>query len=136
MSYSVNPILKNTLLLNAAFSLVSALICLIFNDFFTDLLGLNKGLYLYILGAGLIVFAIDVAYTATRDAMNLFFVKIIIGADFLWVAASFGLTLLAPHWFSVIGVLLIELIALSVLIFAILQIIGLMQTLKADQVEV
>lgn len=124
MKSSHTNFLKNTLLANAAFSGTGGLACLVVNSMLTEFIGLADGVYLYVLGAGLILFAADVAYTATRNPVNTFFVKMIIGADIAWVVGSFLLTALMPHLFSFYGIILIEFVAIDVAIFAILQSIG------------
>lgn len=118
-------LLKNTLLANAAFSGLGGIICLIANGPLTSFMGLADGIYLYVMGAGLILFALDVAWTATRDTINPLFAKMIIGADVAWVIGSFLLTALMPQLFSLGGIILINIIALDVAIFAIVQTIGL-----------
>ncbi|MEH6403484.1 MAG: hypothetical protein V7750_08955 [Sneathiella sp.] len=125
-----NRLLKNTLLVNAANSTVAGLLCLIANGPITQFMGLNDSLYLYIIGAGLVLFGLDVGYTATRNPINAKFVKMIIGADIGWVIASFLLVGLAPELFSTYGAILIEVVALSVAAFAFLQIIGLKRELN------
>lgn len=118
-------LLKNTLLANAVFSSLGGILCIAANGLLTEFMGLADGLYLYIVGAGLIIFGIDVAFTATRKAINPLFVKMIIGADVAWVITSFLITALLPQLFNFNGIVLIEFIALDVAIFAILQGIGL-----------
>ncbi len=118
-------LLKNTLLANAIFSSLGGILCITSNDLLTGFMGISDGLYLYIVGVGLIIFGIDVAFTATRKSINPFFVKMIIGADVAWVITSFLITALMPQLFSFNGIVLIEFIALDVAIFAILQGIGL-----------
>lgn len=124
MKSSPTSFLKNTLLANAVFSGIGGLACLVVNPVLTEFMGLADGVYLYFLGIGLILFAADVAYTATRNPMNRIYVKMIIGADIGWVVGSFLLTALMPHLFSFSGVILIEFVAIDVAIFAILQSIG------------
>ncbi len=134
MSLSATPLLKYTLLTNAATSVITGLLCLVLNGFLTDLMGLASTIYLYIVGAGLLVFAADVYFTATKNPIRPLFVKMIIGADISWVVGSFLLTFLMPEYFTLTGIVLIEVIALGVLGFAVLQSIGLKQTTQNAEV--
>ncbi|MBL4740971.1 MAG: hypothetical protein JKY12_08240 [Sneathiella sp.] len=122
--------MKNTLLVNAANSTVAGALCLIANGPISQFMGLNDSVYLYILGAGLVLFGLDVGYTATRNPINAKFVKMIIGADIAWVIASSLIVGLAPEWVSTYGAILIEVVALSVAVFAVLQTIGLKRELN------
>ncbi|MEP3244711.1 MAG: hypothetical protein ABJN40_11180 [Sneathiella sp.] len=134
MSLSATPLLKYTLLTNAATSAITGLLCLVANGFLTDLMGLASTIYLYIVGAGLLVFAADVYFTATKSPIKPLFVKMIIGADISWVVGSFLLTFLMPEYFTLTGIVLIEVIALGVLGFAVLQSVGLKQTTQNAEV--
>jgi len=127
-----NRLLKNTLLVNATNSTVAGLLCLIANGPITRFMGLNDSLYLYIIGVGLVLFGLDVGYTATRNPINAKFVKMIIGADIAWVIASFLIVGLAPELISSYGAILVEVIALSVAVFAALQTIGLKREIKSQ----
>ncbi|MBL4908231.1 MAG: hypothetical protein JKX94_12320 [Sneathiella sp.] len=125
MDKSSPALLKNTLLANAAFSALGGVLCLAANDLLTTFMGMADGLYLYIVGAGLLIFAVDVAYTATRATIKPLSVKMIIGGDVAWVIASFLLVALMPQLFDFYGIVLIEFVALDVAIFAVLQTVGL-----------
>lgn len=125
MKNSSAALLKNALLTNAVFSTLGGIVCLTANDLLTEFMGVANGLYLYILGVGLVIFGLDVAFTATRKTLNPLFIKMIIGADISWVVASILLITLMPQLFSFTGIVLIEVVALAVGVFAVLQTIGL-----------
>lgn len=129
-------LLKYTLLANAAFSGLGGILCITANGFLTEFMGISEGVYLYILGVGLIIFGIDVAFTATRKTINPLFVKMIIGADVVWIIASFLITALMPQLFGFNGIVLIQFIALDVAVFAILQGIGLQRIKKWEKLAV
>ncbi|MEH6474177.1 MAG: hypothetical protein V7727_00750 [Sneathiella sp.] len=124
MTKTSSDLLKKTLLTNATVSILGGLICLVANGPLTDLMGLDSTLYLYICGAGLVLFGLDVGYTALRAIENTLYIKFIITADILWVAASIALLSLAPHWFSIEGAVIIEAVAFMVAIFAVLEVVG------------
>lgn len=58
MKDTSSRLLKNTLLINAVFSLTSGLACLIFADFLSPLTAIPSWI-LYALGVGLLIFAAD-----------------------------------------------------------------------------
>jgi hypothetical protein len=125
MSIQSSTYLQKALLVNAGISSLSGLTCLLANEQLTSLMGLNSSLYLYIVGAGLVVFGADVAFAALKCINKPIIIKSIIVADIGWVVGSLALVLLAPHWFSIEGIILIDFVALMVAVFATFQIIGL-----------
>ena len=133
MSHPATPLLKYTLLTNAATSALAGLLCIVLNGFLSELIGLSSSIYLYIVGGFLLIFAADVWFTASRNPINPLFVKMIIAADLAWVIGSFLLVLLLPELFTFTGIVLIEVIAVGVLGYAVLQTIGLKQTSAGAQ---
>lgn len=135
MKDTSSRLLKNTLLINAVFSLTSGLACLIFADFLSPLTAIPSWI-LYALGVGLLIFAADVALTATRTPINPLFAKIIIGADIAWVVASVGVLIFFGSHLTLPGQVLIELIAIAVAVLATVQAVGLRQMREAAQLTV
>ena len=117
-------LLRNTLLINAGSSLLFGGAALAFADPLAQWTGIASWI-LYVLGAGLVLFAADVAWTATRDPINPLFAKAIIAADVAWVAGSGLSLLLFSDRLTTLGQWSIELIALAVAAFAVLQTVGL-----------
>jgi len=133
MSHPATPLLKYTLLTNAVTSMLTGLLCIILNSFLSELIGLSSSIYLYVVGGFLLIFAADVWFTVSRTPINPLFVKMIIAADLAWVVGSFLLVLLMPELFTFTGIILIEVIAVGVLGYAVLQAIGLKQTSAGAQ---
>jgi hypothetical protein len=117
-------LLRNTLLINAGTSLLTGGVALAFADPLARWTGIAPWI-LYTLGVGLVLFAADVAWTATRNPINPLFAKLIIAADVAWVVGS-GLSLL---WFqdrlTTEGSWLIEILAIAVAVLAAVQTVGL-----------
>jgi len=124
MTTTSADLLKKTLLTNAITSVSAGLLCLVANGPLTSFMGLDSSLYLYICGAGLVLFGLDVGYTALKAIDNGLYIKAIIAADILWVGASVALLILAPHWFSTAGMVLIDVVAFMVAVFAVFEIVG------------
>lgn len=117
-------LLRNTLLINAGSSLLFGGAAIAFAGPLAQWTGIASWI-LYVLGAGLVLFAADVAWTATRNPVNPLFAKAIIAADVAWVVGS-GLSLLIfSGSLTVQGQWTIELIAVAVAVFAVLQTVGL-----------
>jgi hypothetical protein len=129
-------LLKTTLLANAGFSTICAAICLSIATPLARFIGLEEPLILTVLGIGLLTFAVDLAWTATRPRINRSFTTIIIAADIGWVLGSAVLLIFFSDILSVNGQLLIELIALMVAGFATVQIVALRRERMTEEVTV
>jgi uncharacterized membrane-anchored protein len=123
MNRKQSSLLKTSLLVNAGFSLVSGLASLAFAGTIAARTGIPSWI-LYALGVGLLIFAADVAFTATRKPINLLFAKLIIGADALWIICSLIVLGISPAALTFEGQLLIELVAIAVAVIATLQTVG------------
>jgi len=123
MTENASSLLKFTLLLNAGFSLLTGLACLLFAGNLAPWTGIAPWI-LYALGVGLLIFAADVAYTATRNPINILFAKITIAADVAWVAGSILLLAFFSEFLTFNGQLTVELIAIVVAVFATVQSVG------------
>jgi hypothetical protein len=124
MKDASSMLLKNSLLINAVFSLTSGVICLLVADPLSTLTAIPTWIF-YTLGIGLTVFAVDVALTATRRQINLLFARIIVLADIAWVIASIGVLVFMGSHLTLAGQLLIELVAIAVAVLATVQVVGL-----------
>jgi len=117
-------ILRNALLFDAGASLLTGGAALAFAGPLAHWTGIASWI-LYALGAGLVLFAADVAYTATRKMINPLFVKLIIVANVAWVIGS-GLSLfLFQSRLTFEGMLVIELLAVAVALLTAVEAVGL-----------
>jgi hypothetical protein len=124
---SKNSLLWRALALNAAFSSVSALLMLIFADWIAQQLNLAQSLSVTITAGLLLVFALQLwNIVRTRKVRTWEIVSIIVG-DLAWVAGSFVLVGIYYNSVSTLGLILVDLVALAVFSFAIMQIRGLRQ---------
>lgn len=132
MKENPSQLLKTALLINATFSFGCGLVCLLFADFLSPWTAIPTWI-LYCVGAGLLIFAADVAVTATRISIRPFSAKLIIGADVGWVLASVGILIFFGSHLTLPGQLLIELIAIAVAVLATVQAVGLRQMRDATE---
>ncbi|MEH6526783.1 MAG: hypothetical protein V7723_11980 [Sneathiella sp.] len=135
MKDTSSHLLKTSLLINAVFSATSGVACLLFADSLSPWTAIPSWI-LYSLGVGLLIFAADVAVTATRDPLNPLFAKIIVGSDIAWVVASVGVLIFFGAQLTLAGQLLIELVAIVVAVLATVQAVGLRQMRDAAQATV
>ncbi|OUS28831.1 hypothetical protein A9Q99_10610 [Gammaproteobacteria bacterium 45_16_T64] len=119
------PQLKRVLLSNSVFSIFCAIDLLLFTESVASLIGNIEPIYLQVVGIGLIVWSVDLAWVATRKHINTTLVKMIIVADLGWVLGTAALLFGLPNQFNDFGVLSLILVASAVLVFALLQVKGL-----------
>lgn len=126
MKQASSQLLKSALLINAGFSILCGLVCLLIADSLAQIMGIAPWM-LYVLGIGLLLFAADAAYTATRSPINLLFAKLITGADVLWVLGSVVILIFFPGSLTFNGQLILELVAIAVAVIATVQAVGIKQ---------
>lgn len=114
--------LQKALIGNAAFSITSALLMLIFSTSISDLFGLETHWPFLVVGVGLLLFAGTILIEIKRQRIKAVYWIII--QDILWVLGSIFLLVLQPFGISEIGNILIAIVALVVLVFAIWQYFG------------
>lgn len=123
-----NPqrMLRNALLANAAFSALSALLCLAASRPIAAWIGLSAGAVLSV-GIELAVFAALLAALGTRPDLGRGWIQatvaVVIALDVLWVIGS-ALALLAPEPLTMAGRWSVGLIALAVADLAFFQALG------------
>ena len=78
------------------------------------LMGKFNPLILMVLGAGLLLFAADVAWVATRKSISPVLAKMITTADVAWVLATPVVMIVAAPWLSFWGQMLLLDVALLV----------------------
>lgn len=109
--------LRLALVANAIFSLFSALFMLFRPVMVGEWLGIQVPLILQIIGSGLVIFAAELIYQATRQRVATWRALIASAADFSWVAGSIVLLLAFPQLFSSLGNMLVLTVAGAVFVF-------------------
>jgi len=122
---SDNHLLLRALMLNAAFSAFSALIMFIAGGWVAKQLGLPSAVQVYALAGFLAVFALQLGNIVRTRNIRIWEIAGIISGDIAWVIGSVVLVTLYFHSITATGLILIDIAALAVLTFAILQIRGL-----------
>lgn len=103
--------LRLALAANAVFSLSSALFMLFRPALVGEWLGIQAPLILQVVGIGLVVFAIELIYQATRQRVATWRALLASAADFLWVIGSIVLLFALPKLFSPLGNVLVLAVA-------------------------
>ncbi|MCP4440639.1 MAG: hypothetical protein GY810_16965 [Aureispira sp.] len=114
--------LKNALLGNALFSIVSGLLIVIESNYLQELFGITFPFWL--IGAGLLPFAAWILWIVRQEKIDQKQTKAVILADIMWVGGSIAL-LLMNLGITNIGNWIIGGLAIVVADFALLQSIGL-----------
>jgi len=115
-------LLKRALAGNAAFSALCGAVVLLFDRELVEFLGLPGQGSLAILGACLVVYAATLWLNARRPKISMAEAWIAVGMDLTWVIGSYVLIFAIP--FSLGGKWVVALVAEAVLVFAILQWMG------------
>jgi len=113
--------LRITLIANATFSTLTGIIMLSANDWFSELIGVDIPNLFLILGIGLLVFALSLIHTATRQNLSLKMVNSIIIQDILWIIGSAIIIGLQPFGVTDLGYWVIAIVAIIVADFAFFQ---------------
>ena len=115
-------LLRYALVGNATFSTTTGLFIVVAHEWIARLLGLPGGRGLLGLGIGLLVFAMTLLINARRPELRLAEAWAVVLMDLAWVAGSYVILLVAP--FTVEGKWVIAIVADLVLMFAVLQWMG------------
>jgi hypothetical protein len=115
-------LLRYALLGNASFSTITGLLIIVAHDWIGHLLGIAGRVGLVGLGIGLLVFAATLLINARRPELKLTDAWAVVLMDLVWVAGSYILVLVAP--FTAEGRWVIAVVADLVLVFAVLQWVG------------
>ena len=113
-------LLRYALVGNATFSTITGLFIIIAHEWIAHLLGLPGGALC--LGIGLLVFSTTLLINARRPELRLAEAWAVVLMDLAWVAGSYVILLVAP--FTVEGKWMIAIVADLVLVFAVLQWMG------------
>ena len=111
--------LQKALITNTVFSSISGVVMIIFNKQLADLFGTNNSTVFWVVGLLLIYFAMTIAYEINKQR-KLAVLWIII-QDFLWVIGSLILLLLNPYQITLVGNMIVGIVALIVLFMGIKQ---------------
>ena len=115
-------LLRKALMGNALFSILSGLTILIGQRWVSRILGLTNSANLWVLGVGLIVFAVILTIKARRQNVKTTDAWIAVWMDLAWVVGSGVLIFIVP--FSMAGKWIVLIVAEIVLVFALLQFLG------------
>ena len=122
---SDNNSLLRALTLNAAFSGFSALGMLLSGPWIAEQLGLTHVLPVYIVAGCLVLFALQLANIVRTRTIRTWEIAGIICGDIAWVVASVVVVGFFYESLTPSGLMLLDVVAFAVLLFAILQIRGL-----------
>jgi hypothetical protein len=122
---SEDTLLRRALLANAVFSGLSALSIAAAAGPVGRLLGSVSPVTLYIIAGALALFAFDLLQQARSEELSRGRALGAAISDLVWVVGSGILLLIGPEALSETGLLLVAAVALIVLVFAALQLIGL-----------
>jgi hypothetical protein len=124
-------LLRKALMGNALFSTLSGLTVILAHSWVIRILGLSKNVNLLILGVGLIAFAATLVINARRQQVKTSDAWIAVWMDLVWVLGSYVLIFVVP--FSMGGKWIVGVVAELVLVFAVLQIVGIRKIEKSEQ---
>ena len=122
--------LRKALMGNALFSTLSGLTILLAQGWVLRILGLPSSVNLLILGAGLIVFAVTLVINARKRKVKKSDAWIAVLMDVAWVLGSYILIFIVP--FSTEGKWVVGVVAELVLVFAVLQFVGIRRITKSE----
>jgi hypothetical protein len=120
-----NSLLMRGLTLNAAFSAFSGIAMLLAANWLAEQVGLTGPANVYVVGVFLLIFAAQLGNIVRTGAIRTWEIVAIIVGDLMWVAGTIVLGALYFRNWSTIGAVLVDVVALVVLIFAVMQIRGL-----------
>ncbi len=106
--------LRLALMANAIFSLISGLATIIYPTSLGQWLGIHAPLVLQVVGAGLVIFAVDLIHQATRFRIATWRGLYASTADFVWVIGSIALVVFFPAVLSAAGNVAVLTIAAAV----------------------
>lgn len=124
-------LLRNSLIGNAAFSILSAAIILASAGWLAQFLGLTDHIGLRVLAISLFGYAVILLINARRPKIKISDAWMAVILDAIWVVGSYALILIVPFTFG--GKWLIAGVAEIVLVFAVLQSFGIRRVMKSEQ---
>ena len=130
MSNNNSSLLRNALYGNSIFCSTSGLAFTLLSKPIATFLGLTVSWVILALGIGLLIYGIDVFIIARKETISEGFAKFVIGADLAWVIGSVILIFTNLVALTTPGKWAIAIIADIVLVFAILQYVGLRRVIN------
>ncbi len=130
MSTQNSTLLKNALYGNSAFSFISGLAFALFSGVIADFLGIAASWIILVLGLGLMFYGWQIFTAARAEPVNTGVARFAVVADLAWVALSALLIFANLANFTTEGKWAIAAVADVVLVFAILQYVGLRRLAK------
>lgn len=125
IAQSPSTLLRNTLRANAAFCAISGAISVVSSSALAEFLGIPDGAPLVVLGLGLLVYAAVLFYYTLQPVLDLRQAWIFTILDGLWVVGSAAVLALDLFALSNHGRWLVLILADIVLVFTILEYLGL-----------
>ncbi len=122
---SNNSLLLRALTLNAGFSGFSALLMFISGGWLAAQFALDSAVPIYAVAGFLTVFAIQLGNIVRTKNIRSWEIKSIISGDIAWVVASVAIITLYHQSITPTGLILLDIAAVAVLFFAVMQIRGL-----------
>ena len=124
MSINNSSLLRNALYGNSAFSFISGLAFLLFSKAIAAFLGISASWFILALGIGLVLYGVEIFMGARSQPVHTGIARFAVYADFAWVALSAALIFTNLVAFTTAGKWAIAIVADIVLVFAILQFVG------------
>jgi len=125
MNAQNQDLLLRALRLNAFFSGISSLTMLAAGPWIAAQLGLPNTMQVYVIAGFLVLFSLQLGNIVRTRVIRRWEVVGIIGGDLAWVIGTIVLVAIYFDSLTAVGLLLVDLVALTVLFFAIQQIRGL-----------
>jgi hypothetical protein len=126
-----SSLLRKALMGNALFSTISGLVVLFAPGWVSRVLGLGNNANLTILGIGLLVFAAILVINVRRQQVKTSDAWVAVSMDVVWVLLSCVLIFIVP--FSTAGKWVVFSVAELVLLFAVLQFVGIRRIQKSER---
>lgn len=120
-----SSLLRNTLFGKSVFSFLSGVASLLFSKAIASFLGLSASWIVLALGVGLIIYGVEINLAARAEPVHTGIARFAVYADLAWVLGSAVLIFANLVPFTAAGKWTIAIIADVVLVFAILQYVGL-----------
>ncbi len=125
-------LLRMALMGNALFSTISGLALILAGQRVVRLLGLPKAVNLLTMGIGLLAFAVTLVIFARKNPIKVSDAWIAILLDLAWVIGSYPLLFVVP--FSTTGKWIVGMVAEVVMLFALVQWLGIRRIRKGNMV--
>ncbi len=120
-----DSLLRRALIGNALFSVASGVVMIAGSGRISEFTGLTPGWLTAAIGAGVLLWALDVALIVRADELRPSRVWMVIGGDLAWVVASYAVLMLGILDSTTAGVWTIGILAEIAGVFAVVQYIGL-----------